>query len=251
MVNSWPSRPVASTVSSPIKDRNESHRNDVEGVPMGTRSSLTWWRKIQARMGMLAAVAALGASAATPAAAVGDTNEDGSARPQIPTIAPMTAFSNGSFETPLARPNSYTTFGEGQPSKLIGPWNVVAGNVDLIAKGYWEAADGDQSVDLSGTQAGTIEQLFTTVPGKSYMVSFALAGNPDGPPFLKRGHVEVNLVDVVDFQFNVIGHTRSSMGYVTNSFTFLGTTEQTSLRFVSTTPGEWGPVIDNVMVTQM
>lgn len=155
------------------------------------------------------------------------------------------AFSNGSFEAPTAPAAAFTTVGLGQS---IGPWTVTQGNVDLIGAGFWAAADGDQSVDLDGTVAGAVSQAFATKPGTTYTVTYSLAGNPAGGPSTKTGSVVVNGRDVQDFSFDTTGKTYLDMGYETDEVTFLATSPSTTLTFASTTPGAYGPVLDNVSV---
>lgn len=168
-----------------------------------------------------------------------------------------TQFSDGSFETPVVTPGTFVDLSQGQS---IGPWTVTTGLVDLIGAGYWQAADGVQSVDLNGQtasipgEAGAVSQTFTTTPLFAYEVSFALAGNPlsqGNPvagPLTKTGQVLINGQIVKKFSFNVTGKSPADMGYVTEEFTFLATGTSTTLEFASTNPGEGGPVIDNVRV---
>jgi hypothetical protein len=49
---------------------------------------------------------------------------------------------------------------------------------------FWQADHGNQSVDLNGYGTGpsTIYQDITTEPGKSYLLTFAVSGNPGDPP---------------------------------------------------------------------
>jgi len=168
-----------------------------------------------------------------------------------------TQLSDGSFETPVVTPGTFADLSQGQS---IGPWTVTAGLVDLIGAGYWQAADGIQSVDLNGQTAsipgapGTVSQTFTTTPLFAYQVSFALAGNPlsqgdpTAGPLTKTGQALINGQVVKKFSFNVTGKSPTNMGYVTKEFTFLATGTSTTLEFASTNPGEGGPVIDNVRV---
>lgn len=160
------------------------------------------------------------------------------------------AFSNGSFEAPVAPPGGFTTLSQGQP---IEAWRVTQGNVDLIGRGFWQAADGVQSLDLSGSHPpalqGAVEQTFSTFPATIYVVSFALAGNPDGPPNVKMGKAVVNGRDVLNFSFDVTGKSRQNMGYERKTFQFLSLGFQSTLEFANTgdnTPH--GPVIDDVTV---
>ncbi|MET7765612.1 choice-of-anchor C family protein [Streptomyces sp. NPDC005393] len=179
----------------------------------------------------LVAVAAAGALAGTGIGAA--------------AAAAVSRFDDGSFETPTVSANSFQTVVTGGS---IGPWKVTAGSVDLIGAGYWQAAEGDQSVDLSGQGAGTVAQTFTTVPGKKYTVTYSLAGNPGGGPAVKTGKVLVNGQNFQDFTFDTTGKSTTNMGYVTREATFVATGTSTTLAFASTTNTAAGPVIDDVMV---
>ncbi|MEV6979484.1 choice-of-anchor C family protein [Kitasatospora sp. NPDC093806] len=154
-------------------------------------------------------------------------------------------FDDGSFETPKIAANSFQGFTAGQ---VIGPWRVAAGSVDLIGAGYWQAAEGDQSVDLSGSNAGTVTQTFTTTPGTTYSVTYSIAGNPNAGPVVKTGQALVDGQLFQDFTFDTTGKTLAAMGYVTRQFTFVATAASTTLAFRSTTNSNAGPVLDNVQV---
>ncbi|AUY52368.1 choice-of-anchor C family protein [Streptomyces sp. CB01881] len=143
--------------------------------------------------------------------------------------------------------NTFVTLAAGQ---TIGPWRVTAGSVDLIGAGYWQAAEGDQSVDLTGTGAGAVAQTFTTTPGATYTVSYSIAGNPNNGPVVKTGRALVDGQDFQDFSFDTTGKSAANMGYVTRQFTFVATNASTTLAFAGTTAGNAGPVLDNVQVQQ-
>ncbi|MFI0821541.1 choice-of-anchor C family protein [Streptomyces sp. NPDC021098] len=154
-------------------------------------------------------------------------------------------FDDGSFETPRVAANTFVNIGTGG---TIGPWKVAAGNVDHIGGGFWQAAEGDQSVDLNGGAAGTVSQNFTTVPGKRYTVTYSLAANPAGGPAVKTGKVLVDGQNFQDFSFDSTGKTMTNMGYVTREVSFRATGATTTLAFASTMSGAYGPVIDDVSV---
>ncbi|MFF2078885.1 choice-of-anchor C family protein [Kitasatospora sp. NPDC058162] len=156
-------------------------------------------------------------------------------------------FDDGSFESPKVPANSFTEPVAGQS---IGPWQVTSGSVDLIGAGFWQAAEGDQSVDLNGADSGTIAQTFTTTPGATYSVSYALAGNPGGGPALRTGRVLIDGQDFQDFSFDVTGKTRAAMGYVGRQFSFVAYNSSTTLTFESTVRGPFGPVLDDVRVKE-
>ncbi|MEU9043883.1 MULTISPECIES: choice-of-anchor C family protein [unclassified Kitasatospora] len=159
----------------------------------------------------------------------------------------LSHFDDGSFETPKAPANAFTEFSAGQ---VIGPWQVVSGSVDLAGAGFWQAAEGDQSLDLNGGSSGTVAQTFTTVPGATYSVTYALASNPAGGLALKTGRALIDGQDFQDFSFDSTGKTRAAMGYVGRQFSFVAQNSSTTLSFASTVAGAYGPVIDNVQVKE-
>ncbi|WP_420822053.1 choice-of-anchor C family protein [Streptomyces avicenniae] len=159
----------------------------------------------------------------------------------------VSRFDNGSFEYPVARANAFTTY---QAGEAIGPWTVTSGAVDLVDDGLWQAAEGNQSVDLNATVPGAVAQIFTTTPGQTYTVSYALAANPGGGPTVKTGRVLVDGQNVQDFSFDITGRSHTAMGYIKRQVTFVATAATTTLGFASTTANSpYGPVIDDVLVT--
>lgn len=189
----------------------------------------------------VAALAAFAAAGATPAHAAGGPLP---ASVQAPGVTGPWLL-DGGFESPKATPGSFDTYAAGGH---VGPWTVTAGTVDLIGAGYWQAADGVQSLDLDGTSAGGVAQSVATIPGVAYTVSYALAGNPDGGPAIRTGEVLVDGSSVQDFAFDTTGRTPTDMGYQPRLATFRATGPETTLGFLSTTPGSFGPVIDDVRV---
>ncbi|MFJ3791252.1 choice-of-anchor C family protein [Kitasatospora sp. NPDC090091] len=159
----------------------------------------------------------------------------------------LSHFDDGSFETPKAPANAFTNLTTGQS---IGPWKVTAGNVDLIGAGFWQAAEGDQALDLNGSTSGAVAQSFTTVPGTTYSVTYTLAGNPDGGAALRTGRALIDGQAFQDFSFDITGRTRAAMGYVGRQFTFVAQGTSTTLGFTSTVAGAYGPVIDDVQVKE-
>src|SRR5690242_13851687 len=95
---------------------------------------------------------------------------------------------NGSFEDG-PDPGVFTTLNSG--STAITGWTVTNGSIDYIGT-YWQPADGARSIDLDGNSPGTIaQQTLATLSGQTYLVSFALAGNPDGLPTIKTVDVTI------------------------------------------------------------
>src|SRR5687768_2173401 len=80
-----------------------------------------------------------------------------------------------SFESPPVGP-SYSAIFAGNG---IDGWTVETGTIEVVGT-YWAAAEGNQSIDLSGIfeAAGTIYRDVATTPGNWYKLKFAFAGNP-------------------------------------------------------------------------
>lgn len=148
------------------------------------------WRHLRAGAAMIAVLCGMGAFTAIPASAATPAR-----------AGTWTQFSDGSFETPVVAPNTFQRFYNGQS---IGPWTVT-GDVDLSGAGFWQTADGAQSLDLDGANIGAVSQTFSTIPLEAYEVSFALAGNFDGPPTIKDGEVLVNGQVAKSFSFDTTG----------------------------------------------
>ncbi|MDP9018017.1 MAG: choice-of-anchor C family protein [Candidatus Eremiobacteraeota bacterium] len=153
---------------------------------------------------------------------------------------------NGSFEQgPKVGSSLPLTTG----SRDIPGW-VVTGPVDYIGS-FWVSSDGVRSIDLDGTPGpGAIAQTFSTEPGKNYEVAFDMAANTDGPPQIKRMTVAV-AGTVREFDFDMTGHAKTSMGWQRKSFVFRAVTGKTTLEFASLSRrGNWnGAGLDNVSVT--
>ena len=161
----------------------------------------------------------------------------------------VTGPTNGSFET-----GTYVDGGSGFEQLNAGDtsidgWTVDSGSVDWIGT-YWHAQDGAMSIDMSGADAGAISQTFATTIGNTYTVSFYLSGNPAGPPTVKTLDVSATGGTVGHYTFDVTGSTLVTMNWTAKVYSFLATSTSTTLSFVSTTPGAYGPAIDNVAVTE-
>ncbi|HVK42692.1 MAG TPA: choice-of-anchor C family protein [Phenylobacterium sp.] len=153
---------------------------------------------------------------------------------------------NGSFEEG-ADPGSFITLGNG--STAITGWTVKGHGVDYIGS-YWTAAHGDLSVDLSALKGGTIQQTIDTIVGKTYKVTFWLAGNPDGGQGDKFVATSVSGDQVNSFSFNVGGgNTKQNMGWTQHSYTFKAFDPTATLAFNSQTNTPYGPALDNVSIS--
>jgi choice-of-anchor C domain-containing protein len=165
------------------------------------------------------------------------------------TTLAFTGPANGSFET-----GTFVDGGAGfeqlnAGDTSIAGWTVDAGSVDWIGT-YWPAQDGSMSIDMSGADAGTISQTLATTIGNTYTVSFYLSGNPAGAPSVKTLDVNATGAVAASYAYDVSGNDLTNMNWAQKTYTFLATNASTSLSFVSTTPGAFGPAIDNVVITE-
>lgn len=152
---------------------------------------------------------------------------------------------NGSFEEGQDPGSQFILLSGG--STAITGWTVLPTNIHYVG-GYWTSADGTRSLDLNGNVAGGIQQVMTTVPGTEYLLEFDMAGNPAGGPTIKSMDVAVGS-QITSFSFDITGKTLSNMGWQNEQLTFVADSDATTLQFVSTIPGEFGPALDNVRVT--
>lgn len=181
-----------------------------------------------------------------------------------PLSAGAVTITNGSFENasidPNSFPNGFVTLT--QPDTSITGWSVTGGSIDYIGS-YWQAGDGQRSLDMSGVSQGTIasQTIGGTVAAQTYIVTFLMSGNPDNGPAAKTLDVWVNAGahSTYTFDTSVAGNSHSSMGWVTESFTFVGTGSDV-LHFASTTPAPlsgpsgdlaaFGPALDGISITE-
>jgi choice-of-anchor C domain-containing protein len=179
--------------------------------------------------------------AAAAVAVLGMTTAAGTA-----SATPLNDFADGSFEWGAAQPGWFDRY---FAPATMGGWSVTQGSVDLSGAGFWETADGDQSLDLDGAvERGGVAQTFHTVPLLTYRVTYALAGNPASGPIVKTGKVLANGDVIQNFSFDITGKSLTNMGYVTRQTYFLATGHSATLEFRSTTGSGFGPVIDDVRV---
>jgi choice-of-anchor C domain-containing protein len=164
-------------------------------------------------------------------------------------LAAFANVTNGSFETGTHTGAPFDTLNAGS-TNLTG-WTITTGNIDWI-NSLWQAKDGSKSLDMSGTAPGAISQTFATTIGNSYVVSFALSGNPAGAPAVKTLIVSATggATTTYTFDTGVAGSTLADMKWVAKTYSFLATSASTVLTFTSATAGFYGPALDNVVVTE-
>lgn len=165
------------------------------------------------------------------------------------TIASVQAatITNGSFEDPGTVTGGFAEVAPG--SSAITGWTVEGGGVDLI-RNFWEAQDGDFSLDLNRRSPGGISQTVTDlIVGQSYEVSFYLGANPGN-----RVGTRIGVIASIGDGFDAFSLVRQDTGrrdagwtYQTLRFTAQNTSEL--LRFTAINPrGASGPALDNVQI---
>jgi choice-of-anchor C domain-containing protein len=166
-----------------------------------------------------------------------------------PAAAVFTAPTNPSFEsgTFFDDGSGFQMLIAGDPS--IDGWTVGGHSVDWIGP-YWPAQDGAMSIDLNGVDAGSLSQAFATTIGNTYTVTFALSGNPAGPPTEKTLDVSATGATTSSYTYDVTGNNLATMNWTTEEYIFLATSASTTLTFTSTIAGAFGPALDNVDVTE-
>jgi choice-of-anchor C domain-containing protein len=148
---------------------------------------------------------------------------------------------NGGFESA----NGFTGSFQPLSSGLVG-WSIDSGSVDLI-NAYWTPASGAYSLDLNGNGPGTISQSFATQVNQTYLVSFAMAGNPDGG---SNKSIFATVTAPNTYTFDITGVDKANMGWVTHTFTFVATSTSSTLSFVGNVDNSaYGAALDDVSVT--
>ena len=159
---------------------------------------------------------------------------------------------NGSFEQPVATGNwnSYNT----QSADGVTGWTITGGSIELIHD-YWAGSDGDQSIDLDGGSAGTIEQTISGfTPGASYVLKFDYSANPENPDKNVNDAKAELLIDGVSVKqikatTEMMSATRQTVVYQNNeSVTFDAASEEVTFTFKSlnNAGSVYGVILDNI-----
>ena len=154
---------------------------------------------------------------------------------------------NGSFELGFDPGISSIQLNAGDSTSLTG-WTVVSGTIDYMG-GTWVAGDGSRSLDLTGTSAGTIEQVITGfIPGQNYQLYFLLAANPEGGPAIKSLQAGIGSTSQT-FTFDGTGYSDANMGWSPRIMDFTATSTTMTLDFTSLQDGLYGPALDAAAIT--
>jgi len=153
---------------------------------------------------------------------------------------------NPGFETPNPAADGSVLVPAGDTA--LRRWDVFRGDVETIDTTVLQAASGESSLDLHGTEKGGIKQLIATTPGVTYALTFQLAGNILGGEVVKDVLVDIGFTRGF-FQFDTTGKTATDMGWQLNGIVFTATEEQTLLRFTSLDQeSPFGAMLDDVSV---
>jgi hypothetical protein len=179
--------------------------------------------------------------------------------------------SNGGFEAPDLTGFSYKTY-QTSPDGFWSVTNTGTGYLGLpygidLVNGYWKGSSGvagDQSVDID--YETIIYQSLVTVPGQTYLLSFAYANNPDVLPAAGYIKGSVGVIDSAvfiahpdyhfddpDFLLNdEMTHntsTHTSMNFSRYNGVFTAISDSTMLGFAGDLDNTyWGFVVDDVSV---
>jgi choice-of-anchor C domain-containing protein len=160
------------------------------------------------------------------------------------------SITNGSFEisapTP-GSPNDFLQINSPNNNTAISGWNISGGSIDLIGT-FWTASNGNRSIDLSGTEAGTLSTTLTVLAGDVGIptnILFDLATNGAGT----KG-VRVSLTGFTDQVYNVNNGTPiDANDWVLRTFSFTPTSAAPlTLTFTSLESSAQGAALDNVRI---
>ncbi len=149
-----------------------------------------------------------------------------------------------SFENPPSSVGSYTQVDVGE---TVGAFDVDSGSIDWIGT-YWQAADGNYSLDMNGIASGSISYDLSTIVGMEYEVSFSMAGNPSG---IRQLEVTAGS-ETENFFFDTTGWSLVNMGWETKTISFTAVSTSSELVFTDIYTGEYGhgAALDNIVVTE-
>ncbi len=156
--------------------------------------------------------------------------------------APNASLGNGSFELdPIASRSVVTS---------LTDWTVSSGDVALLPASFYVPPEGAQSLDLNGTQAGTIEQTVGGLkPSTLYalFLSYADQSRRGRTPELVTADILVNGAKI-----GAIRTTANAPAFITcNGFNFVSSPGGVAaIRIQSTVSGNYGAVIDDVRISE-
>jgi choice-of-anchor C domain-containing protein len=152
---------------------------------------------------------------------------------------------NGGFELPQYD----STVGYKDMSSGLTDWTIEYGTIDQIHS-TWQPYEGNQSVDLAGYHPSTISQTISTVPGETYDLTFAMAGNPAVQEQKILGVYWDDQELTPTYTFDTTGKTYLNMGWKKITITGLKATKTTTkIAFKNVqSAAAYGVALDDVSV---
>lgn len=155
----------------------------------------------------------------------------------VASAAPMVA--NGSFEDTVIYSGYFTTLN----SSFEG-WTLQAGNVDVVNSGGWAPYSGNQSLDLSGSQAGRIYQNVSGfIPNQQYVLTYYINGTNVGDAKSSLTFVGGTSETGVIFDTAISNNT-----WLRRDVTFTALQTNVGITFQSLNNSNTGMAIDSVSV---
>lgn len=153
---------------------------------------------------------------------------------------------DGSFETPVIPPGTFSNFGPGSEPPGFD-WSVTVNNVDVVSFGApvspGPAFDGVQFLDLVGFDStGGIKQTFATTPGQQYTLSFEYGNNPRWPLASALVTVTSGLNTLLSQSISHGTATTTDYDWTAFSMTFVATGASADLAFTETSGGNNGGI---------
>ena len=140
---------------------------------------------------------------------------------------------------------------------FVSGWRVDSGSVDVPYVVGVMANTGTNFLDLNGLVPGSISTNVPTVPGKTYLLSFAYAKNPNRGSFTNftpSARVEINGADVLDISYNGT-NSLPSLNWSNGTVLFQAVGASTRVGFTSTWNGPGftnaGIVLDTIHFDQV
>ena len=188
----------------------------------------------------------------------------------LPIVARGNVLINGGLETSLTatQPDDLVYASPSMNSNALPGWTITSGTVDIVPNSYFQAAQGNFSVDLIGTPGiGSIAQTFATTPGDLYRLTFEFSVNPENKS-KEKNTTKVLQVEALGangssvlasqtWQDTVGTRTRTNMEYQQKTFTFTADGTSATLTLAALAPlnlpagitaatAYCGPVVDGL-----
>lgn len=169
---------------------------------------------------------------------------------------------NGGFEVPVLAPGTFQTISPGsEPADFA--WTVDSGTVDIGTLPVspfieYAAFEGQQGLDLNGTNRGEVFQDFATTIGQAYRLRFAYSDNPFEAGTSSADVTVSNVADSAELLAFAVSHASAvsapvpDADWVLYDGTFVATGTVSRLRFLSTSASNsasGGIVLDAVSVS--